>query len=331
MQRIETATRVPDLHGPGKDGFAAGDPLTGTPATSMSPAMWNSLQEELCGLIEAWLGPLDPASYLQLRNAIDARITTALVGSGVSGKVNKAGDGMTGALSIVMSALQLSLQNSTNTATLQDHLRLFRGTGAGTRASLQTLGDAANGLSEIDLNFLSAANVLVKAFKFKNNGRLEVGADPVLPLEVATKQWVEAFTTVPPASAALAGIIEILTNAEAAALTDTTRAMTAANLGFIFARNLADPGYISLPGGAKFQWGRKTSVVNSTDGSGANSLVTFPDAFGTGNYSAVVSLAGNSGGAATNTAAIPVSNSQFKIAGSQAGSNTYSWWAVGKD
>lgn len=193
MQRIETATRVPDLHGPGKDGFTAGDPLTGTPATSMSPAMWNSLQEELCGLIEEWLGPLDPASYLQLRNAIDARIISALVGSGVSGKVNKAGDSMTGALSIVMAALQLSLQHSTNTATLQDHLRLFRGTGAGTRAALQTLGDAANGLSEIDINFLSAANALVKAFKFKNNGRLELGADPTLPLEAATKQFVESL------------------------------------------------------------------------------------------------------------------------------------------
>jgi hypothetical protein len=189
MERIATASKAVDLFGAGKHGFKDGDPLIPLEPTYMSAKWHNDMQEEIAGVIETYLGPLNGGDRTQLRQAIAA----AIAASGVSGKVNKSGDAMTGALAIVMAALQLSLQNSVNTATLQDHLRLFRGTAAGTRAALQSLGDAANGLSEVDLVFLSAANALVKAFKFKNSGRLEVGADPTLPLEVATKQFVEAL------------------------------------------------------------------------------------------------------------------------------------------
>ncbi len=324
MQRIETATRVPDLHGAGKDGFTAGDTLTGTPATSMSPAMWNAVQEELCGLIEAWLGPLDAASYLQLRNAIDARIAAALVGSGVGGKVNKAGDGMTGALSIITAALQLSLQHSTNTATLQDHLRLFRGTGAGTRASLQTLGDAANGLSEIDLNFLSAANALVKAFKFKNTGRMEVGADPVLPMEVTTKQFVEALLSTEATSAeVLAGL-----------LTSKFLSPASALAGLLGAGGTGADDYVTIPYRDRTSGVRRNLIVQwgvtGVIGVNINSTITLPITFPNAGRVAIAMPITTGSGLDTICAASIFSTSQIKVFnGDQNQNQTFGWLALG--
>ncbi|CAO3451856.1 Phage tail fiber protein [Azospirillum argentinense] len=53
MHRIDTATKATDLFGPGKHGFKDGDPLTGDPASMLNAAWFNSVQEELCGLVEA--------------------------------------------------------------------------------------------------------------------------------------------------------------------------------------------------------------------------------------------------------------------------------------
>ncbi|QCO07546.1 phage tail protein [Azospirillum argentinense] len=53
MHRIDTATKATDLFGPGKHGFKDGDPLTGDPASTLNAAWFNSVQEELCGLVEA--------------------------------------------------------------------------------------------------------------------------------------------------------------------------------------------------------------------------------------------------------------------------------------
>ncbi|PNQ94959.1 hypothetical protein C1S70_31375 (plasmid) [Azospirillum argentinense] len=52
MHRIDTATKATDLFGPGKHGFKDGDPLTGDPASTLNAAWFNSVQEELCGLVE---------------------------------------------------------------------------------------------------------------------------------------------------------------------------------------------------------------------------------------------------------------------------------------
>ncbi|MGY0794330.1 phage tail protein [Azospirillum argentinense] len=53
MHRIDTPTAATDLFGPGKRGFKDGSPLTGDPATTLNAAWFNSVQEELCGLVEA--------------------------------------------------------------------------------------------------------------------------------------------------------------------------------------------------------------------------------------------------------------------------------------
>lgn len=82
MQRIATATRAPDLWGPGKAGFKEGDVLTGDPATSLSAAWFNDTQEELCAVIEGAGLTLNGDDRTQLRQAIQALATAASVPSG---------------------------------------------------------------------------------------------------------------------------------------------------------------------------------------------------------------------------------------------------------
>ncbi|MGL5344866.1 MAG: hypothetical protein ACRC9O_09725, partial [Plesiomonas sp.] len=52
MHRIDTATAQIDKFGSGKNGFTAGNPQTGTPATEIDAAILDSIQEEICGVIE---------------------------------------------------------------------------------------------------------------------------------------------------------------------------------------------------------------------------------------------------------------------------------------
>jgi hypothetical protein len=52
MQRINTANAAQNLFGVGRNGFSGGNPATNTPATFLSPEWCNSVQEELCGIVE---------------------------------------------------------------------------------------------------------------------------------------------------------------------------------------------------------------------------------------------------------------------------------------
>lgn len=52
MHRIDTLTAVKDKFGPGKNGFTDGNIRTGRLATWLNSAMWDAIQEELCGVIE---------------------------------------------------------------------------------------------------------------------------------------------------------------------------------------------------------------------------------------------------------------------------------------
>lgn len=244
MQRIESATRVPDLHGPGKDGFTAGDPLTGTPATSMSAAMWNSLQEELAGVVETFLGPLDPVDHTQLRRAIAA----AILASGVVGKVNKTGDDMSGLLAIVTNAAQIALRNTANDATARQHQTFLRGDGSGSYGEFVSLGNAANGVADLRLRLMSAVGAVLSSFEFKSNGRFLLGADPVLPLEAATKQFVQSLL---PAAA---------TNPEALALAVAGKYVSPSNLGALVA-STSQRGLVALATAAQARAKLATNVA----------------------------------------------------------------------
>jgi len=70
MERIDTSTKAVDLFGPGKHGFKDGDKALTISATQLNAAWVNSVQEELCNVIE-WAGfALDPNNNAQLLAAI---------------------------------------------------------------------------------------------------------------------------------------------------------------------------------------------------------------------------------------------------------------------
>ncbi len=70
MERINTATRDVDKHGPGKDGFTDGNPGLGIPATHLADDWFDAVQEELANVIEGEGIPLAPATYTQLAEAL---------------------------------------------------------------------------------------------------------------------------------------------------------------------------------------------------------------------------------------------------------------------
>ncbi|ELY9614279.1 hypothetical protein ACEF96_004364 [Salmonella enterica] len=78
MQRIDTSTAQKDKFGAGKNGFTDGNPQTGTPATDLDSAFFDSVQEELCNTIETAGFTLNSADNTQLLTAINSMINTAI-------------------------------------------------------------------------------------------------------------------------------------------------------------------------------------------------------------------------------------------------------------
>lgn len=70
MHRIDTLTAVKDKFGPGKNGFTDGNLRTGRLATWLNSAMWDAIQEEICGVIEKAGIKLNKEEHDQLYKAI---------------------------------------------------------------------------------------------------------------------------------------------------------------------------------------------------------------------------------------------------------------------
>lgn len=70
MERINTTNKEVDLFGAGKHGFRDGNPGGGIFATFLSAAWFNTLQEEVANIIEAFGDALNPADKTQLRKAV---------------------------------------------------------------------------------------------------------------------------------------------------------------------------------------------------------------------------------------------------------------------
>ena len=70
MHRIDTPTAQKDKFGAGKNGFARGNPQTGTPATDLDDDYFDMLQEELAGVVEATGVVLDKSKHNQLLTAL---------------------------------------------------------------------------------------------------------------------------------------------------------------------------------------------------------------------------------------------------------------------
>lgn len=70
MHRIDTPTAQKDKFGAGKNGFTAGNPQTGTPATDLDNDYFDMLQEELAGVVEETGVSLDKSKHNQLLTAL---------------------------------------------------------------------------------------------------------------------------------------------------------------------------------------------------------------------------------------------------------------------
>ncbi|WP_343498640.1 phage tail protein [Achromobacter denitrificans] len=70
MRRIATATRHLNKFGPGRDGFANGDPIAGVVSTDLQAEWFDSVQEELAAVVEFAGKELDPNDNTQLVTAI---------------------------------------------------------------------------------------------------------------------------------------------------------------------------------------------------------------------------------------------------------------------
>lgn len=70
MHRIDTPTAQKDKFGAGKNGFTAGNPQTGIPATDLDNDYFDMLQEELAGIVEATGVNLDKSKHNQLLTAL---------------------------------------------------------------------------------------------------------------------------------------------------------------------------------------------------------------------------------------------------------------------
>jgi len=78
MHRIETSTAAANMHGPGKNGFSPGNPVTATPSTELSEDWFNDVQENICRTIEGAGIGLVKGEYTQLYDAIQALIAAGL-------------------------------------------------------------------------------------------------------------------------------------------------------------------------------------------------------------------------------------------------------------
>ncbi|MEX6089265.1 hypothetical protein [Raoultella planticola] len=81
MHRIDTSTAQKDKFGVGKNGFTGGNPQTGELPTALDAPFFDSLQEELSGVIEAAGIVLKKDDNAQLLQAIRKMLTDLALGT----------------------------------------------------------------------------------------------------------------------------------------------------------------------------------------------------------------------------------------------------------
>jgi len=78
MHRIDTSTAQKDKFGAGKNGFTDGNPQTGTQSTALNASFFDTVQEEVCAVIEDQGITLDSDNNGQLLEAINKKINSAI-------------------------------------------------------------------------------------------------------------------------------------------------------------------------------------------------------------------------------------------------------------
>lgn len=248
---------VQPVGGPANDPYVDANPGAGQEGSPVPAAAIEHPMRELVALItDAGLAP-SGASLTQVATAIKTIFQKATaVSAAASGTVDAITANFTPAI-----------------AALSDHLLLIvRASGANT-STTPTFTPASATIAAKTI--VKGHNQALVAGDFSG-----AGFRAVLQYDLTLDKWVlqnpatgVSITTVPDATTAVKGKVELATTAEAQALSDPDRAITPSTLnGALQGANqsLAASGYQKLPGGLILQWGTA---------SGTSPSVTFPVAF----------------------------------------------------
>lgn len=264
MQRVSRASAVATIPAPPAGGtpgfFTGGNPGAGQPATVPGYEWFNSVQEEVLGLILRGGITASNADLAQVRKSLDR-----LFGGGLA-----------------------SLSANT-TLTVDDAGLVLVNASAAARTITLPAAAALGGRPirfQIEKTDSSANAVTVQR---AGTDTIEGGTSLVL-----SGQWASVTLVSDGVGAwvALRGRFATLAETNAGTLADVP--VTPASLG-ITTRNYANPGYARMPGGLIFQWGN----TNAVDVAGGNTSVvdaTFPIAFPTAALSVQGSERTTSGG-----------------------------------
>lgn len=271
--------------------FSEGDSTLGTNATQVTDDWLNATQEEIAHVIEATGTVLNKADNTQLYVAILSLL------SGRLGTLFKPGPESPASMKVVLAAGHV-FKDGTLTEVAQQTTTAFTAPGSNSRID-RIVVDRATGAYSVVAGTASATPVAPAIPTGKNpvaQVHIASGATSITAANITDERalfslglGMAAFAalggnvtnsggnlSVAAATTSAGGVIEIATDAEAAALSDTGRAIVPSNLAALFAKSLATSGYQKLPGGLIVQWGALPSF-----GGNSSSTITFPIAFPT--------------------------------------------------
>lgn len=257
MHRIDTPTAQKDKFGAGKNGFTAGNPQTGTPATDLDNDYFDMLQEELAGVVEASGVNLEKSKHNQLLTALKA-----LLLSRAHPFADIKADGAA-AIAEALSNLHLNETVSRADNAMQINMDGKDIRDPATFRKSLNLGDSAtrntgSGLAEVVTG--SILNFVIASLELKSASRVDVGT----------------------------GSGELPNNATVAS------SIASALASFLPKRAFTSTDYIripDIPGGLIIQWGRfSTQLPANSSGN-----ITLPTAFPNSGLFALAFYSGDSG------------------------------------
>lgn len=239
--------------------FTDGDPTTATPSTQVEQTWLNSIQEEICYVIEfGGAETLDANDTTQLWAAIQymidqVDITVPDASTTVKGIIeiatnSEATAGSDTVRAVTPSGLKAHVDARVSSTTVAGLVELA------TDAETQTGSDAVRAVTPASLASLTATLTRRGLVELATTGETQTGTDADRAVTPAGLAAVVSSTTA-------RGLIELATDAEAQALTDTTRAISPSSLAGAFKGGnqsfggVLSDGYQRLPGGLILQWG----------------------------------------------------------------------------